>query len=79
MAAARKRLALGGLLMANCVVEFTGDAMYQLFSQVERLRGHFANVYVIDASDEEFGGADNCLVIATDGTYPFTNVIPYGE
>ena len=53
--------------------------MYQLFSQVERLRGHFANVYVIDASDEEFGGADNCLVIATDGTYPFTNVIPYGE
>lgn len=79
MAAARKRLAPGGLLMANCVVEFTGDAMYQLFSQVERLRGHFANVYVIDASDEEFGGADNYLVIATDGTYPFTNVIPYGK
>ncbi|WP_272927611.1 hypothetical protein [Adlercreutzia caecimuris] len=25
------------------------------------------------------GGADNYLVIATDGTYPFTNVIPYGE
>lgn len=79
IAMARAWLAPGGLLMANCVVEFTGDAMYQLFSQVERLRGHFANVYVIDASDEEFGGADNYLVIATDGTYPFTNIIPYGE
>ena len=38
-----------------------------------------ANVYVIDAADEQFGGADNYLVIATDGTYPFTNVIPYGD
>lgn len=56
--------------MANCVVEYTGDAMYRLFSQVERLRGHFANVYVIDASDDEFGGADNYLLIATDGSYP---------
>ena len=69
----------GGLLMANCVVEYTGDAMYRLFSQVERLRGHFANVYVIDASDDEFGGADNYLLIATDGSYPFTGVIPYGD
>ena len=69
----------GGLLMANCVVEYTGDAMYRLFSQVERLRGHFANVYVIDASDDEFGGADNYLLIATDGFYPFTGVIPYGD
>ncbi|MEC4174881.1 hypothetical protein VIN30_00245 [Adlercreutzia sp. R7] len=76
--AARACLVPDGLLMANCVVEFTGNAMYQLFAQVERLREHFANVYVIDASDEEFGGADNYLVIATDGAYPFTNVIPYG-
>lgn len=79
IAAARACLAPGGLLMANCVVEYTGNAMYQLFSLVERLRDRFANVYVVDASDEEFGGADNYLVIATDGTYPFTNVIPYGE
>ena len=79
IAAAKRRLASGGLLMANCVVEYTGDAMYRLFSQVERLRGHFANVYVIDASDDEFGGADNYLLIATDGSYPFTGVIPYGD
>lgn len=79
IAAAKARLVPGGLLMANCVVEFTGNAMYQLFAQVERLREHFANVYVIDAADEQFGGADNYLVIATDGAYPFTNVIPYGE
>lgn len=79
IAAARKRLTPGGLLMANCVVEFTGDAMYQLFAQVERLRDHFAQVYVIDASDEQFGGADNYLVIATDNEYPFTNIIPYGD
>ena len=79
IAAAKARLTPGGLLMANCVAEFTGNAMYQLFSQVERLREYFANVYVIDAADEQFGGADNSLVIATDGTYPFTNVIPYGD
>lgn len=58
IACARAHLTPGGLLMANCVVEYTGDAMYRLFSQVERLRGHFANVYVTDASDDEFGGAD---------------------
>lgn len=79
IACAHARLTPGGLLMANCVVEYTGDAMYRLFSQVERLRGHFANVYVIDASDDEFGGADNYLLIATDGFYPFTGVIPYGD
>ena len=37
------------------------------------------SVYVIDASDDEFGGADNYLLIATDGSYPFTGVIPYGD
>lgn len=79
IAAAKRRLSPGGLLMANCVVEYTGDAMYRLFPQAERLRGHFANVYVIDASDDEFGGADNYLLIATDGFYPFTGVIPYGD
>ena len=79
ISAAKACLAPGGLLMANCVAEYTGDAMYRLFSQVERLRGHFANVYVVDASDEEFGGADNYLLIATDGIYPFTGVIPYGD
>ncbi len=44
IACSRAHLTPGGLLMANCVVEYTGDAMYRLFSQVERLRGHFANV-----------------------------------
>lgn len=79
IACARDCLTPGGLLMANCVVEYTGDAMYRLFSQVECLRGRFANVYVIDASDDEFGGADNYLLIATDGSYPFTGVIPYED
>lgn len=79
IAAAKARLRPGGLLMANCVVEFTGDAMYRLFTQVQRLGDWFASVVVIDASDEQFGGADNYLVIASDGAYPFTGVIPYGE
>lgn len=79
IAAAKARLRPGGLLMANCVVEFTSDAMYRLFTQVQRLGDQFASVAVIDASDEQFGGADNYLVIASDGAYPFTGVIPYGE
>lgn len=59
------------------VIEYTGDDMYRLYHFVESLRAQFAQVSVIDASDELFGGAENYLVMATDGTYPFTNVIPY--
>lgn len=79
IAAAKKRLSAGGLLMANCVVEYAADAMYRLFTYVERLREQFACATVIDAADEEFGGADNYLVVASDVPYPFTNTIPYGD
>lgn len=75
--AAKRLLTPGGLLMFNCVIEYTGDDMYRLYHFVEDLRKQFAQVSVIDASDEQFGGAENYLVVATDGTYPFTNVIPY--
>ena len=34
IACARAHLTPGGLLMANCVVEYTGDAMYRLFTGV---------------------------------------------
>lgn len=77
IAAAKRLLSPGGLLMFNCVIEYTGDDMYRLYHFVESLHAHFAQVSVIDASDEQFGGAENYLVVATDGTYPFTNVIPY--
>lgn len=75
--AAKRSLAPGGLLMFNCVIEYTGNDMYRLYHFVEDLREHFACASVIDASDEQFGGAENYLVVASDATYPFTNVIPY--
>lgn len=77
ISAAKHLLAPGGLLMFNCVIEYTGDDMYRLYHFVESLREHFAQVSVIDASDDQFGGAENYLVVASDATYPFTNVIPY--
>ena len=77
IAATKGLLMSGGLLVFNCVIEYAGNDMYRLYRFVEGLRLQFANVTVIDASDEQFGGADNYLVVASDGIYPFTNVIPY--
>ena len=77
IASAKDKLTPGGLLMFNCVIEYTGDDMYRLYHFVERLRERFAQVSVIDASDEQFGGAENYLVVASDATYLFTNTIPY--
>lgn len=77
IAATNRLLTPGGLLMFNCVIEYTGDDMYRLYHFVERLRERFAQVSVIDASDEQFGGAENYLVVASDATYPFTNTISY--
>lgn len=77
IAATKGLLMSGGLLVFNCVIEYAGNDMYRLYHFVENLRSCFARVSVIDASDEQFGGAENYLVVATDGTYPFTNVIPY--
>ena len=68
--APRAHLTPGGLLMANCVRNTPATPCTASFSQVERLRGHFANVRH-RRLDDEFGGADNYLLIATDGSYPF--------
>lgn len=67
----------GGLYMTNIVVDFTREGASGLHRFMTSLNARFDNVYVCDASDPSFGGADNYIVIATDGAYEFTNLIPW--
>lgn len=73
----RERLVAGGLYLVNVVVNAAAGEYGELFELVRRLQGCFAQVYIIDASDDEFSDAENYLVIATDGEYTFEGVIPY--
>lgn len=67
----------GGMYLSNFVVDFTREGPAALNDFVRRLKSQFANVHIIDASDEEFGGADNFIVVASDADYIFSDVIPY--
>ncbi len=67
----------GGLYLTNFVVDLTGSGPAKLNSFVDRLSQAFGSVHIIDACDDEFGGADNYIVIATDAEYEFTDSIPY--
>ena len=71
------RLENGGLYMTNVVVDFTREGASGLHSFMTALDARFEHVTIIDASDESFGGADNYLVVASDGDYPLTNTVPW--
>lgn len=75
--AAKRRLALGGLYLANVVSEHGGEDIDFLRDTVATLLEEFSHVHIIPCSDEEFGGEDNYLVIATDSPTAFPGAIPY--
>lgn len=75
--AVKRCLEPGGLYMTNVSVDLTSTGTGTLFRFKSELSRHFGNIYIIDACDEGFGGADNYIVIATDGEYSFTDVVPY--
>lgn len=78
MAAAKRCLRGGGLLMTNVVVDLTTEGAARLLVLVRTLESAFEHVHIIEASDPEFGGADNYIVIGTDGAYSFSNTVGFG-
>lgn len=83
---AKRVLAPGGLYLANVVSNAGGTDLAFLRRMVGALGESFAHVHVVPCSDEDFGGEDNYLVIATDGAYTtefgeaaFQDAIPYDD
>lgn len=67
----KSKLNPGGLFLSNVVAELESDSMAEV---VAGLSIAFNNVYVIPCIDEHFASEGNYLVIATDGTYDFSDV-----
>lgn len=77
--AAKACLIPGGLYAANVVSDFDRANVAFLRDLTATLAKAFAHVHIIPCPDEDFGGEDNYLVIATDGTYDFEDAIPFDE
>ena len=77
--AAKACLIPGGLYAANVVSDFDRANVAFLRDLTATLAEAFAHVHVIPCPDEDFGGEDNYLVIATDGAYDFEDAIPFDE
>ncbi len=77
--AAKACLIPGGLYAANVVSDFDRANVAFLRDLTATLAKAFAHVHIIPCPDEDFGGEDNYLVIATDGTYDFQDAIPFDE
>lgn len=73
--AVRARLQPGGLYLINFICSMEEDAR-PVLELVAQLRRAFAHVHVIPCADEVFGGEDNNLIIATDGSYEFAGELP---
>ena len=72
IAAAKARLADGGLYLVNVVC---GLNLGPLQGMVEELQAAFAHVWVVPCTDDDFSSDDNYLVIASDGNHAFTGAI----
>lgn len=84
--AAKAALTPGALYAANVVSRAEGADVSFLRAVVATLREAFAHVLVIPCADEDFGGEDNYLVLATDRdleqdgcTSLMADAIPYDE
>lgn len=77
MRAARACLCAGGLYLANVVSRDGGGDLSFLRDVVATCAEVFAHVWVIPAVDEELGGEDNYIVIASDAAYRFAEAIPF--
>ncbi len=77
IAAAKHCLNEKGLYLTNVSVDLTREGASELYRFIVALKHHFANTYIVDACDDDFGGAENYIVIATDGSYAFSDLIPF--
>ena len=73
----KDRLKPGGIYVQNVVADLSREGAYQLFKLMTALNNTFCHVSVLDATDEEFGGADNYILLASDAEYPFEGALGY--
>lgn len=71
-----RRLVDGGMYLVNVVCDESAQSYGALHELLCRMKAHFAYSCAIPATDEEFGGAENYIAIATDGAYRFKGAIP---
>lgn len=69
----------GGMYLANIVSREEGADVSFLRDAVASALKVFRYAWVIEASDEEWGGESNYLLIASDDAYSFTNHIPFDK
>lgn len=77
--AAKACMTSGGLYLANVSSCGEGADLSFLRDEVATLLQVFAHVHVVPSADETFAGEDNYLVVATDGTYGFSEVVPFDD
>lgn len=66
----------GGLYLANVVSAGGGEDIGFLRDVVASAAAVFEHVHVVPCVDEDLGGEDNYLLIATDGSYAFGGEVP---
>lgn len=71
----KRHLTPGGLYLINATCNESPEDFGRIHDLLDRLRTHFASVFMFDASDDGFASDDNYLILATDGTYTFEGVI----
>lgn len=77
--AAKACLAPDGLYAANVVSDFDRSNVAFLRDLAAALLEAFDHVHVIPCPDEDYGGEDNYLVIATDSNRQFADAVPFDE
>lgn len=66
----------GGLYLANIVSTDEGENIEFLRDATATAAAVFSHVHIIPCVDEDLGGEDNYLLIATDGDYAFDGEVP---
>ena len=77
LADVKARLAPGGIYMQNVIADLAREGAYALFSLMSELDDAFKHVSVLDATDEEYGGADNYIVFASDEPHAIEGAKPF--
>ena len=67
----------GGLYLANIVSANEGADVSYLRDATATAKKVFKHAWVLQTSDEELGGEDNYLLIASDAKYAFADAVPF--
>lgn len=77
LADVKRHLHPQGIYAQNVIIDLARESPYQLFTLMTTLKGMFARICTLEAADEQFGGAENHIILATDGPASFEGAIPF--